>query len=551
MVRHAVVLAAVAAALPASAATRGQLAVNVDRLQVGQAVVAQVVVVGASAGRPPSLPAEPGLAVTFQGQSQRTTFRGTHAETIFAYQYAVTARQEGTWSLGPVAFTAADGTQVRTEAVEVTVLPRTARSPDEPEVTVEGGFDPTEAWEGQVVLYRYDARARGSVVDVRWGFPDFEGLRSPQQGTRGDEQYTIADPEGAITVSRGVLPLVATATGTREHPSAVAGIELRTGRPGVLGLLRTRTERRATEPSTLTVRPLPAAPEGFTGLVGEFVFETSLDKQRASVGQSVGWTLQVAGDGTLEGFSWTPPEPAGATVYAGDTERVARVEDGEYLAFAIAENVLVPTAPGTLQVPPLEMITFSPARGEYVTHRVEVPPLVVTGAADAMASVESFAGEPGEVVEGDGVDFRDIHRWGFASTPFLGPAVPVLAGLAALPGVAVFGALGVAAAMRLRRREGSAEEAPSASALLRALPESGPTRWSALDDALRVALADRVGVSVSALDREAALAGLDGGLAEDIRQVFGVLDRARFAGVAPASDPADAVCALVARLEAA
>ncbi|MFT4621544.1 MAG: hypothetical protein ACI8PZ_000196 [Myxococcota bacterium] len=552
MVRAAVAVVAMLTSAESLAATRAQLSVNADTIAVGQAVAAQVVLVGSAARRPPVLPPAAGVEVSYQGKSERMTLRGRRAETIYVYQYAVRAMSEGTLTLGPVTVETVDGETVRTESVRFTVTPRSAPDAEAAPITVRGGFDVAEAWEGQVVLYTYDARARGRVVDVRWAFPDFEGLREPQQGGRSDEQYTIMDPDGAITVSRGVLPLIATSTGVREHPSSVARVELRSGRPGVFSMFDTRSERMATQPATLHVAPLPPAPEGFTGLVGEFVFETALDKERASVGQSVTWSLQVAGDGTLEGFAWSPPPIDGATVYAGETQRVARVEDGAYLGFAMADNVLVPTTPGRLDVPPLELITFSTVKGEYITHQVEVPSLMVTGASDAGADVESFAVEPDAIVEGDGIDFRDIYRYGLSSTPFLGPVVPLIAGVAALPGAGVFGILCMSAIARRRRRATVAEVAPTAASLLRSLPpEPAHVRWAILDGALRLALAERSEVAVEDLDRTAAVDALPAPLGDQVGELFAILDRARFAGIPPGTDPEAVVRAAVAAVEAA
>ncbi len=546
------VVAAALLAAPAMAAPRAQLGLTTDRIEVGQAIVAQVVVVGTPARRPPTIPVNDGVTIAFSAKSERIDLRPGRATSIYSYQYAVRANAEGTYTLGPVQIETTDGKRLETEAVTLRVTPSTDPSSDAARFVVSGGFEESEAWEGQVVHYVYDARVRGRVVDVRWRFPVFEGLREPQQGGRGDEQYQIMDPDGEITVSHGVLPLVATATGRKEHPASLAVAELRTGRPGLFGMVRTTSERMATDPSSLVVRPLPVAPDNFTGLVGDFVFESTLETARAAVGQSVTWTLRVAGDGTLEGFSWSAPEVDGATVYGGETQHIGRVEDGEYLGMAIAENVLVPTQSGQLQVPPLELVTFSPSRGAYQTHEISVPPLMVTGSADGQSvAVESFATEVEEIVEGDGIDFRDIYRWGLATTPHLGPVLPLMAGAAALPGAAVFGVLGAQWVAARRRQRATVEVAPTASAILASLPaERGEARWAALDAALRIALADRVDQRVETMDREAALALVPDALAADLRELFGVLDRARFAANEPEGDVAPRVRDAVAALEA-
>jgi hypothetical protein len=537
----------------AVAAPRVQIALTTDRIEVGQGVVAQVVVVGEAAKGVPQIPAPEGVAVQYRSRSDRFEIVGGRATSIYAYQYVVEALAEGDWTLGPVVVETSGGQKVDAGTLQLRVMPSQSVEPEAAAIEVFGGFDVAEAWEGQVVSYDYEARARGRVVDIRWRFPEFEGLRVPQQQVGGrTEEFQILDPGGAITVSQGVLPLIATATGTRAYGSALVEVGMRSGRPGFASIFDTRTQRMPTEPSSLSVRARPPAPEGFTGLVGEFVFESSLDKQRAAVGESVTWRLQVAGDGTLEGFVWEPLTIQGATVYTGDTDRAERVEDGAYRAFAITDNVLVPSQPGSLEIPPLELITFSPSKGEYVPHVVTVPSLAVTGAADGSSvTVESFASEPEPLVEGDGIDFRGIYRWGLSSTPFLGAAVPVLSGLAALPGAGVLGLLGLQWLRSRRRRAAEVEVTLTAAMVLAELPpERGEAQWSVLDAALRLALAARVGVSVGELERDAAIACLPEELGAAVRDVFGALDRARFAGLPPAADPVAAVRAVITELEA-
>ena len=474
-----------------------QLRVEPSELIIGQAGTAAVVVVTGGRGdaralqdRAPRLATDEGVAVEVRGSRQQYMNRNDQIMRIHEYQYRITALEEGSWQVGPVEIPLSDGTTAVAEAVTVTVRQRSAADESRAEVEVTGGFGQTNVWEGQVVLYgfRFESRIPGS--DVEWKLPRFDGLRIPQQGKPVETEFVVDDPEGSILVRQGLVPLIATGTGKRDQGRAIAQVRIPVGRAGPFGFRRARTEPYYTDDAELTVRPLPPAPPGFSGLVGDFEVKSRLQPTAAVVGQSLDWELRVFGQGALEGFSLPPYEAPKASIYEKESRSTARIDGGKYAATASFQRVVVPTESGELSFPAFELITFSPTRGDYVTHRVELPTVEVRPGREGDGAVTSFADSDEalvESVEDEGVVPRPIVARGAASIVPAERWLPWLMFAVAGPGLAVLAHQGFLLGRRrwdawqlAQRREATSAE------LVEALPPGeDPLAW--LDRALSLA----------------------------------------------------------------
>lgn len=495
-----------ASANVAALATQVQLRVEPKQLVQGQTGTARVLVVSDRGGlrtnssQPPVVPVGDGLQVSYVGQAQRFQSVRGRITLIHQFDYRIAALEEGTWQLGPIEIPLVDGSKARTEAVEVVVRPRQGLG-ERQAVDVEAGFEDETAWEGQVVLYRYRFESTLPGASAEWRLPDFDGLRATQQGQPSQSAYVIDDPEGTIHIQEGVVPLIATGTGRRDQGASIATVKTPVGRPDPFGFRRVRSEPWVTEPAVLSVQPLPPAPPGFSGLVGDFTVLSSVDKETAVVGQSITWTLRLRGDGSLEGFSLPPYAAQGASVYENDAQVSARVESGAYVASATFRRVLVPTEEGRLQPPPFEIITFSPTLGDFETHKVELPTITVNPGREGVGKVTSFAsGDPAPVVDPAEFAPRPVVESGLSVTLPLDRLMPLFLGLVAAPGLGVIGvdlAFGALAWLRRRRSERVVEVSPAA--LLRQLPTDPGARWAVLDEALRAARAEGADPELDAL----------------------------------------------------
>ncbi|MBX2798805.1 MAG: BatD family protein [Myxococcales bacterium] len=487
--------------MAASWATQVQLRVEPDRLVAGQTGRARVLVVSGQQGdaranpsRPPVLPSEQGVQVDFHGQMQQFQNLNGRIRQIHTFDYRVAALEEGTWSVGPVEIPLRDGSVARTEAISVVVVPRDQQQAERSEVDVTASFEAEEAWEGEVILYRYRFETTIAGATAEWELPAFEGLRPATSGPATQSQYTVDDPDGAITIQEGVQPLIATGTGRRDHGVAIAHVRIPIGRADPFGFRRHRRDPWVSRPSAvLTIKPLPPAPPGFSGLVGDFQVESAVDRSEAAVGQSVAWSLRIVGDGALEGFALPAYEATGASVYEDASRVSGRVQGEEYVSVASFRRVVVPTEEGQLVLPPFELVTFSPTSGKYETHTVQFAPIRVTPGREGDGEVTSFAG-PAPEFDPDAMDAlapRPVLTSGAATAWSVSLWLPLLLLGAAAPGLSIL--LTQASTWgteRMRAWEEARRAPPTMSDRLASLPEHGERRWAALDGLLRSAMAD-------------------------------------------------------------
>ena len=101
----------------------------------------------------------------------------------------------------------------------------------------------------------------------------------------------------------------------------------------------------------------------------------------------------------------------------------ARVDDGQYLASGRFPRVIVPSKPGTLDLPPIQLVTFSPTKGEFVTHTLPIGRIDVVAAQRESLEVRAVP------LDHPRQDARDVTR----HAPV--PQQHADAGLAALDGL--------------------------------------------------------------------------------------------------------------------
>lgn len=464
----------------------------------------------------PPLPTGNGLRASYSSNvSQVQRVNLGQMTRIVQYQYTLAAGAPGDWDVGPVELKMADGSVIRAQAVQVHVTERPAEMAKETSVTAvlhttrPAGTEGTpRAWEGQVLTYERRVESRSRQTRVSWSDPNLEGLRPVHLGAPEERRFAIEDPDGTVDVIRAIYPLVATGLGHHDLGPATATIQVPSRNGG--GFFGLRTEVLMSDPVVLDVDRLPPAPPGFSGLVGDFTLNSRLDATRVVTGQSVPWTLVLTGDGSLEGAELPPFEAPGFSVYDSNPRIEARVEGEGYLSSATFSRVLVPTEVGEVDLPDLDLVVFSPSKGEYQHLRVDLPTLTVEQGKEGDGTVTTFGQAPAEGAADPNVP-RPPMATGRATAPSLRPVlVPAL--LAALaPGVGLLLKDLVSALLVRRRSRASEERPPTAAELVAALPDDPAERLAVLDHALR-------------------LCEVAGSAPDEIRELRKRLGRVRFGG---------------------
>lgn len=543
MVSPRVVLLTSVLCASVASASEAELRLLAPEMGVGQTGAVRVVVRGDRPTAPPRIRLDPseGLELRFERHSPQVMIVNSRVTRYYEYLYRLTAESPGTYTVGPAEVEIGTRT-IQTSSARLKVHEPIEEASDV--ITAHAGFGVDKAYVGQVVVYKRGLRSPRPIYRDVWSAPPLDGLIPPRDGTPAYAEYTLQGPDGVTHIKEEYHPKVLVSAGSREVSGATVRVEVeqRGGARSRLGIVRTRPQVLATPRATLEVAPLPPSPRAFSGLVGSFSFHAELDRTEAAVGESINLSVKVKGTGTLEGFSLPRlADSVPVKIYDSSPATSAWVDSTGFHSEGSFARVLVPTTPGVLELPPLELITFNPQDSSYETHSVPLPSITVRAGKGRATAAEQFLLDDLDDLDlelapaYEGV--RDPLPGGRTHTAWLGGILPFALGLAVLPLVLLGASEGAAFARRqlsnVRLRPREVEMTPRRR--LARLPQEPAARLQALDGALRLALARAVDVPISKLDRSYALTLLPTEVAELVRPVVLRLDRARFAEQATSS----------------
>lgn len=147
--------------------------------------------------------------------------------------------------------------------------------------------------------------------------------------------------------------------------------------------------------ASLTVKELPAPkPAGFTGAVGHFTVETSLDPELMRTNEASTYTYTIKGRGNIKFLA--PPAvefPAGIDSYTPKTEIDASlIGGGTNMAGTYrTEYTIVPQEVGNYTIPGVPLVYFDVESGEYKTVEVADKPIKVLRGSSAAPAVSQEA----------------------------------------------------------------------------------------------------------------------------------------------------------------
>jgi len=314
------------------------------------------------------------------------------------------------------------------------------------------------------------------------------------------------------------------------------------------------TLQRKSVPVLLHVQPLPAEskPTGAVA-VGDFQFESSLDRSQVATGDAVTWTVALRGRGNLRAVKLNPPATAGLQILQPEIRDLTESPNDRVQSTRTFQWLVVPQKPGEYRLPVLSLHTFDPETRNYKKLSTEPLQLTAAGAATNTQAGRSGASDAGAGVASmdtpDGSEGEADEAWPPLSTHSrLLRAQAALdtrrfyAGLLLLwPLLYACAALGPGALTRLRTRsEGDAEQLAlrNAHKRLREAERALQARdarafHAALATAISSSLEARLGENISglthsALQRTLIGQGMPEARAKSICEVLAACDFARF-----------------------
>jgi|CXWL01.1.fsa_nt_gi hypothetical protein len=316
-----------------------------------------------------------------------------------------------------------------------------------PKVFLRAEASPERPFVGQQVTYTVALYTQTDVSQVApRATPTFHGcwVQDIPQPDNPRAQMVQIDGERygrVVLLQKALFPLAA---GTLELEPFRADLGLQVAEPGLFGPLFVRTQSlgRATDAVTLHVQPLPPAPPGFSGAVGQLRVTAHLDPTSLVAGEASTLTVRLEGDGHFQGL----PDPsfvapAGLRVFPPHEVTKEEVVGGTVHGQRTWNYVLVAERAGNYTLPAITVPYFEPASGRFASAAAAPLALAATPAV-TLAS----AGGPAS-------DTADHAVTGpTATTPAAGAATtswPALTALGPIAGPALLGAVGASSLLAL------------------------------------------------------------------------------------------------------
>lgn len=362
------------------------------------------------------------------------------------FSYLVQPKKAGSFRIGPAQLVV-DGTTYQSNVATVTVVqPAASPAGDRGPVFLVAALAPVKVYVEQQAVYTLKLYRSVNIADAAVSLPEVDGvefakLSEPREyrGVHQGRPYQIIEVRYLVTPQRAgnytLTPTRMDLTVFTQQNRPRRGIfddpffgQARSGRPLAV----------TSEALAFQVLPIPkeGRPADYSGLVGSFTLESTIEPQALKAGESVTLTAIVRGRGNGKRIPELKiPSLDGMKTYA-DQPLLNNESDGDGVSVSkIMKWALVPEKAGRYRVPALTMSYFDTAAGRYRTLKTaEVTLSVAPGAPDrALPAPVRPAGAatpapPQRAVAELGNDILPIH------TANAGPASM----LSALPGGSVF-----------------------------------------------------------------------------------------------------------------
>lgn len=391
--------------------------------------------------------------VVISGPNQSTSMEWINGQVsaTLSYSYTLYARSTGTFTI-PSATIEYKGTQLRTTPLKITVTQSQTKKPSQTqsENTVDVGdnlfvrafVDKTRVKVGEQLTLTYKLYFRVSLSG-------YDLIKAPAYEGFWSEEFEIPkQPPIHTEVINGKQYRVATIKktalfATQPGRLKIAPLEIRCA-------VQVQSKRRSRDPFdaffndpffqqvqtvpmdfqsnalTVTVDPLPVnTPSGFSGGIGKYSFQASIDKHNVSAGDAITLRISVSGAGNIELVTLPKPIlPADIEAYEPKlSESLSR--DGDVIrGKKTAEYLLIPRNAGQRFIEPLKFVYFDLQQNAFVTQmsprfELTIKPgkTVASGSASAIdKEAVRLLGEDIRFIKLTAKDFRQHNE---TQSPFI------------------------------------------------------------------------------------------------------------------------------------
>lgn len=399
--------------LPAAA---GEVSVaaqlSAPRATLGEQIVLSVSITGSSAS--PTPPLIPDVEVYESGKSQSMSIINGKVSSSVVVAFVLIPKKTGRFKVPPIEIAGAEPTPPIEFSVDAAGAaapippPGAPRQPPpagaarqgSPDVFVTAALDKKRAFvneQATLVVRFYTAVPLLSAP--QYEAPKLSGLLAENFGAEG--QGTVVTGGRSYNYSELKSALFPVQAGRAEIGPASVVVQVPGRGPGMgddlfdrlFNVTSSEARRLQTEPLTLQADPLPpGAPDDFSGVVGELRIEASVDRASLKAGEALNLTVVVSGAGNIKSLA-EPKRPDLPSVRFFDSESSVKLERaGDKVGGAKTfKTVVVPRVSGPLEIPPLTVSYFDPAKRSYA--RAQSRPIRLTVLPGDPGTARSLTGQ--------------------------------------------------------------------------------------------------------------------------------------------------------------
>jgi hypothetical protein len=321
------------------------------------------------------------------------------------YDFTLIPLKKGLLKIPPLAVQLGND-RLLTQEIQVEVSGTSKQADASRDVFVSATVSSLNPYEGEQVFYSFKVFHTVQITDAGFQQPAFDGFTvkkiEPDKTYKtivSGREYGVVElkfvlipvKSGMLTLEPAVLKCNMVQPGKRRRGSYDTFFD-----DPFFGRAQLEPGIFSSPEFKMNIKPLPSYPHDvpFSGLVGNFDFKASLDKQNVEAGDSATLSLTVSGKGNI----MDAPEPqvnlkGPFKVYKDNPEEEIKLDENGYSGKKIFRMALVPVRAGDFTIGPFRYSYFNVQTGQY--ELMTAPELLISGKPSIeKEKTEVFSSQP-------------------------------------------------------------------------------------------------------------------------------------------------------------
>jgi hypothetical protein len=315
------------------------------------------------------------FTVTRGGTSSRVEIINGKVNAGVDYTYALQPKKTGTFTIGPAHVKVKDRTIKSNTVTLMIVEPAQSSGVDRGPLFLSAALSSKKVYVEEQAIYTLKLYLQARISDISLNLPEAEHLAFKQlgkpieyQGVYKGQSYQVLEVRYALIPSKegiyGIRPARMSMTVSqprRRSPRSLfddSFFSFSSGRPMTI----------TSEPLELSVLPLPQEkqPADFSGLVGTYEIQSTLEPSEIKAGESATLTVLLRGRGNVTRIpDLKLPELEQIKNYADQPVLKEETDERGLSGSKTMKWALVPEKEGTFQIPSLSVSFFDTTSNQY------------------------------------------------------------------------------------------------------------------------------------------------------------------------------------------